>query len=147
MSEDNCPICKDVFNDKVMHEPCGHEFCKSCLDRWYEVSRKKICPFCRQTEEENDNIYFSEEEDEEEEERQREERQRQREEEERQREERQRQEILDRENNLTFNRIYNLEDVYSDPNFKDLSYESTIYLQTIDKINEYYNDINGYYTI
>ena len=27
MSEDNkCPICKDVFNDKIAHEPCGHEF-------------------------------------------------------------------------------------------------------------------------
>ena len=64
MPEDNCPICKDVFRDKVMREPCGHEFCKSCLDRWYNTADKKICPFCRQTEEENDNLYFSEEEDE-----------------------------------------------------------------------------------
>ena len=32
--------------------------CKSCINRWYQVSRKKTCPLCRQTEEEDDNIYF-----------------------------------------------------------------------------------------
>ena len=48
MSEDNkCPICKDVFNDKVSHEPCGHEFCKSCINRWYQVLHRIICPLCR----------------------------------------------------------------------------------------------------
>ena len=58
MPEDNCPICKDVFNNKVTRDPCGHEFCKSCLDQWYKSAKKNICPFCRQTNEENDNLYF-----------------------------------------------------------------------------------------
>ena len=61
MSEDNCPICKDVFSDKVMHEPCKHEFCKSCLDRWYLISDKRSCPLCRtlkKSEETEINSYF-----------------------------------------------------------------------------------------
>ena len=132
MPEDNCPICKDVFNDKVTRDPCGHEFCKSCLDQWYKSANKNICPFCRQTNEESDNLYFHEDDIDVRLEELR---------------ERIRQDIQNRENILTFNTIYNLEDVYSGPSFEDLSYESPIYLQTIDKINDYYNDINGYYNI
>ena len=139
MSEDNCPICKDVFSDKVMHDTCKHEFCKSCLNRWYLVSGKKNCPLCRQTTEDYDDNNDSDEqyhvvgvypvyslED---------------------------YNIIEEEEHdndsseddynpvdRPVNNIYNIEDVYSDPNFIGLSYESPIYLQTIDKINEYFND-------
>ena len=52
--EENCSICLEVFKDKVTHAPCGHNFCKSCIKRWYRTSGHKTCPLCRQTEEEED---------------------------------------------------------------------------------------------
>ena len=42
--EDNCPVClvKPV-NSKA--DPCGHEFCTSCILEWSETSY--TCPMCR----------------------------------------------------------------------------------------------------
>lgn len=43
--EDKCPICLDVFTDK-MKLKCKHEFCTSCLTEAMK-SQGKICPVCK----------------------------------------------------------------------------------------------------
>lgn len=43
MEEYTCPICFDEI-DKCMMTPCGHNFCKKCIDEC--LNRKHICPFC-----------------------------------------------------------------------------------------------------
>ncbi|KAM4583621.1 E3 ubiquitin-protein ligase TRIM21-like isoform 1-T2 [Odontesthes bonariensis] len=41
-----CSICLDVFTDPVS-TPCGHNFCKSCIDKHWEGSSQ--CPVCKET--------------------------------------------------------------------------------------------------
>ncbi|XP_050985578.1 nuclear factor 7, ovary-like [Labeo rohita] len=49
MSEElKCSICLDVFTDPVS-TPCGHNFCKSCLNRCWNNSQTYNCPFCKET--------------------------------------------------------------------------------------------------
>ncbi|XP_073692800.1 E3 ubiquitin-protein ligase TRIM39-like [Garra rufa] len=43
-----CSVCLDVFTDPVTI-PCGHNFCKSCLNQCWEKSQNCICPFCKET--------------------------------------------------------------------------------------------------
>jgi len=43
MEEYTCPICFDEIA-KCMMTPCGHNFCKKCIDEC--LNRKHICPFC-----------------------------------------------------------------------------------------------------
>merc|ERR1712113_826576 len=43
MEEYTCPICFDEI-EKCMMTPCGHNFCKKCIDEC--LNRKHICPFC-----------------------------------------------------------------------------------------------------
>ncbi|XP_043101399.1 E3 ubiquitin-protein ligase TRIM39-like [Puntigrus tetrazona] len=43
-----CSVCLDVFTDPVS-TPCGHNFCKSCLNRCWENSQECKCPFCKET--------------------------------------------------------------------------------------------------
>ncbi|KAL0174186.1 hypothetical protein M9458_030154, partial [Cirrhinus mrigala] len=49
MSEElQCSICLDVFADPVS-TPCGHNFCKSCLNQCWNTSQTYNCPFCKET--------------------------------------------------------------------------------------------------
>ncbi|XP_077399396.1 E3 ubiquitin/ISG15 ligase TRIM25 [Vanacampus margaritifer] len=45
-----CPVCLDVFSDPHLL-PCGHNFCKMCLDRLRQLTDQSRfhCPECRNT--------------------------------------------------------------------------------------------------
>ncbi|XP_009292260.1 E3 ubiquitin-protein ligase TRIM39-like [Danio rerio] len=43
-----CSICVKVFTDPVS-TPCGHIFCKSCLNKCWENKQTISCPFCGNT--------------------------------------------------------------------------------------------------
>ncbi|KAF7706751.1 E3 ubiquitin-protein ligase TRIM68-like [Silurus meridionalis] len=40
-----CSICLDVFTDPVS-TPCGHNFCKTCLNEFWDTSSHYKCPMC-----------------------------------------------------------------------------------------------------
>ncbi|XP_030018107.1 E3 ubiquitin-protein ligase TRIM21-like [Sphaeramia orbicularis] len=40
-----CSICTDTFKDPVT-TPCGHSFCKECLDRCFKLN-DSACPLCK----------------------------------------------------------------------------------------------------
>ncbi|XP_059814118.1 zinc-binding protein A33-like [Hypanus sabinus] len=42
-----CPICLDFFTDPVILE-CGHNFCRSCITRFWEREQRNSCPECRE---------------------------------------------------------------------------------------------------
>ncbi|XP_067220881.1 E3 ubiquitin-protein ligase TRIM39-like [Chanodichthys erythropterus] len=48
LSELQCSICLDVFTDPVS-TPCGHNFCKSCLNQCWNNSQIYSCPLCKET--------------------------------------------------------------------------------------------------
>lgn len=41
-----CPICLDLFNQPVS-TPCGHNFCRECLQRYWQTSNMPQCPMCK----------------------------------------------------------------------------------------------------
>ncbi|XP_074554791.1 E3 ubiquitin-protein ligase TRIM39-like [Halichoeres trimaculatus] len=41
-----CSICLDVFTDPVTI-PCGHNFCKNCLTKHWDVNERCECPICK----------------------------------------------------------------------------------------------------
>ncbi|XP_051515269.1 E3 ubiquitin-protein ligase TRIM39-like [Myxocyprinus asiaticus] len=43
-----CSICLDVFTDPVT-TPCGHNFCKTCLNECWKNTQNCSCPFCKET--------------------------------------------------------------------------------------------------
>ncbi|KAG8626205.1 hypothetical protein KVT40_006606 [Elsinoe batatas] len=43
-SQEDCPICFDNLNEPVI-TPCGHFFCRPCIQRTIEIQHK--CPMCR----------------------------------------------------------------------------------------------------
>ncbi|XP_056596734.1 centromere-associated protein E-like [Triplophysa dalaica] len=43
-----CSICLEVFNDPVS-TPCGHNFCKICLNTYWNNSQDYRCPNCKET--------------------------------------------------------------------------------------------------
>ncbi|XP_073692798.1 zinc finger protein RFP-like [Garra rufa] len=43
-----CSVCLNVFTDPVS-TPCGHNFCKSCLNHCWENIQNCYCPFCKET--------------------------------------------------------------------------------------------------
>nr|NP_001410635.1 bloodthirsty-related gene family, member 20 [Danio rerio]AAI15236.1 Zgc:136713 [Danio rerio] len=43
-----CSICLEVFTDPVS-TPCGHNFCKSCLNKYWNNSQTCSCPNCKET--------------------------------------------------------------------------------------------------
>ncbi|XP_074485967.1 E3 ubiquitin-protein ligase TRIM21-like [Sebastes fasciatus] len=47
-SEDQflCSICLDVFTDPVTI-PCGHNFCKNCINEHWNTSDRCLCPMCK----------------------------------------------------------------------------------------------------
>ncbi|XP_059397434.1 E3 ubiquitin-protein ligase TRIM39-like [Carassius carassius] len=42
-----CPICLDVFSDPVT-TPCGHNFCRSCLNNCWTNSQTCFCSLCEE---------------------------------------------------------------------------------------------------
>ncbi|CAL8262721.1 unnamed protein product [Boreogadus saida] len=48
-SEENfsCPICLDVFSSPVS-TPCGHSFCRTCINRFWDEQVQCKCPICNQ---------------------------------------------------------------------------------------------------
>ena len=48
LSEDQflCSICLDVFTDPVTI-PCGHNFCKNCINEHWNTSDQYLCPMCK----------------------------------------------------------------------------------------------------
>ncbi|XP_029289222.1 E3 ubiquitin-protein ligase TRIM39-like [Cottoperca gobio] len=47
-SEDQflCSICLDVFTDPVS-TPCGHNFCKNCINAHWNTNDQCLCPMCK----------------------------------------------------------------------------------------------------
>ncbi|XP_026179793.1 E3 ubiquitin-protein ligase TRIM21-like [Mastacembelus armatus] len=47
-SEDQflCSICRNVFTDPVS-TPCGHNFCKNCINQYWDVNDRCQCPMCK----------------------------------------------------------------------------------------------------
>ncbi|XP_056264424.1 E3 ubiquitin-protein ligase TRIM39-like [Pseudoliparis swirei] len=47
-SEDQflCSVCLDVFTDPVT-TPCGHNFCKKCLNDYWNTNNQNMCPLCK----------------------------------------------------------------------------------------------------
>ncbi|XP_076015265.1 E3 ubiquitin-protein ligase TRIM21-like [Genypterus blacodes] len=41
-----CPICLDVFTQPVS-TPCGHNFCKDCIHRYWQSTKWSHCPMCK----------------------------------------------------------------------------------------------------
>ncbi|XP_042367826.1 nuclear factor 7, brain-like [Plectropomus leopardus] len=50
LSEDqfSCSICLEVFVEPVS-TPCGHSFCKACLQGYWNHSKKYLCPMCKKS--------------------------------------------------------------------------------------------------
>ncbi|CAL8406750.1 unnamed protein product [Arctogadus glacialis] len=48
-SEENfsCAICLDVFNSPVT-TPCGHNFCRTCITKFWDEQVKYKCPVCNE---------------------------------------------------------------------------------------------------
>ncbi|XP_053192370.1 E3 ubiquitin-protein ligase TRIM39-like isoform X1 [Scomber japonicus] len=48
-SEDQflCSICLDVFTDPVT-TPCGHNFCKNCINEHWNSDDQYLCPMCKE---------------------------------------------------------------------------------------------------
>ncbi|XP_058627388.1 E3 ubiquitin-protein ligase TRIM39-like [Onychostoma macrolepis] len=42
-----CPVCLDLFTNPVTI-PCGHSFCKSCLNQCWDKSEDCYCPLCKE---------------------------------------------------------------------------------------------------
>ncbi|XP_053192368.1 E3 ubiquitin-protein ligase TRIM21-like isoform X3 [Scomber japonicus] len=49
LSEDQflCSICLDVFTDPVS-TPCGHNFCKNCINEHWNSNDQYLCPLCKE---------------------------------------------------------------------------------------------------
>uniref|UniRef100_A0A3B3H405 RING-type domain-containing protein n=1 Tax=Oryzias latipes TaxID=8090 RepID=A0A3B3H405_ORYLA len=41
-----CHVCSETFNDPVTLS-CNHNFCWSCLQKFWEQSQNKNCPICK----------------------------------------------------------------------------------------------------
>ncbi|XP_077407348.1 E3 ubiquitin-protein ligase TRIM35-like [Vanacampus margaritifer] len=41
-----CPTCLEIFQDPVFL-PCGHSFCRACVQQWWQEKRDGSCPACR----------------------------------------------------------------------------------------------------
>ena len=44
----HCAICTKVMRNARLVACCGKHFCDSCLRKWMESARQKICPHCRE---------------------------------------------------------------------------------------------------
>lgn len=41
-----CPVCLDVFTEPVS-TPCGHNFCRACIHKYWDSTDICQCPFCK----------------------------------------------------------------------------------------------------
>lgn len=48
MTNHSCTICmkEDLIDEDIYHTNCGHEFCRPCLDDWFQRGNNS-CPLCR----------------------------------------------------------------------------------------------------
>ncbi|KAL0967003.1 hypothetical protein UPYG_G00303280 [Umbra pygmaea] len=44
----SCPVCIDIYKDPVLLS-CGHSFCKTCLQEYWEQKESQECPVCRRS--------------------------------------------------------------------------------------------------
>lgn len=42
-----CPICLDLF-DLPVSTPCGHNFCRECIQGYWQSAKLSQCPMCKQ---------------------------------------------------------------------------------------------------
>uniref|UniRef100_A0AAZ1X0T5 RING-type domain-containing protein n=1 Tax=Oreochromis aureus TaxID=47969 RepID=A0AAZ1X0T5_OREAU len=42
----SCHVCSETFRDPVSLS-CGHSFCSSCLQKFWEQTKNKNCPICK----------------------------------------------------------------------------------------------------
>uniref|UniRef100_A0A3B3C254 Tripartite motif containing 35-12 n=1 Tax=Oryzias melastigma TaxID=30732 RepID=A0A3B3C254_ORYME len=42
----NCHVCSETFNDPVTLS-CNHNFCGSCLQKFWKITQNKNCPICK----------------------------------------------------------------------------------------------------
>ncbi|KAG9329189.1 hypothetical protein JZ751_007262, partial [Albula glossodonta] len=42
----SCPVCSEIFRDPVILK-CSHNFCKVCLQQFWEQKGSRECPVCR----------------------------------------------------------------------------------------------------
>uniref|UniRef100_G3Q4V3 Uncharacterized protein n=1 Tax=Gasterosteus aculeatus TaxID=69293 RepID=G3Q4V3_GASAC len=42
-----CVICLDIFHNPVS-TPCGHNFCRGCIKRYWDTRHKSECPLCKE---------------------------------------------------------------------------------------------------
>lgn len=43
-----CCICLDTYIDPVSI-PCGHNFCRDCIEGFWDTKEKSECPLCKET--------------------------------------------------------------------------------------------------
>uniref|UniRef100_G3N8V3 RING-type domain-containing protein n=1 Tax=Gasterosteus aculeatus aculeatus TaxID=481459 RepID=G3N8V3_GASAC len=53
----SCHVCSETFRDPVSLS-CGHSFCSSCLQRFWEQAGNKNCPICKRKSS-KDNIWVN----------------------------------------------------------------------------------------
>ncbi|XP_062338538.1 E3 ubiquitin-protein ligase TRIM21-like [Osmerus eperlanus] len=60
LSEDQfqCSICLDVFTDPVSI-PCGHNFCKACITKYWDNCDLCQCPMCKMTFDKRPDLYVN----------------------------------------------------------------------------------------
>jgi hypothetical protein len=47
IKDNNCPICfNEIHSDNKYTTECNHEYCKDCLNNWFDKG-KNTCPNCR----------------------------------------------------------------------------------------------------
>ncbi|XP_024116565.1 nuclear factor 7, ovary-like [Oryzias melastigma] len=55
----NCHVCSETFNDPVTLS-CNHNFCSSCLQKFWERTQNKNCPICkRKSSKDHPGVNFS----------------------------------------------------------------------------------------
>lgn len=54
---DDCPVCYCELGKKYCELPCGHKFCKDCIDHWAQECKNGV-KFDTDTEVDGDNVHI-----------------------------------------------------------------------------------------